>query len=129
MPYLTYDEYTNLGFTEIEANEFDRLLKRASDVIDGITIHFYRYNDIENDVPFRREQFKKAIAAQIEYFYEMGATNTHGLQEPSTVQMGRVMLSVGVKQDNKAPKNDLVSEDALFYLRDTGLLHSALGVI
>lgn len=126
MSYLNYEEYKNLGFTDIEETEFERLLKRASDVIDGITRYFYRFNDIEKDVPFRREQFKKAIAAQIEYFYEMGATNTHGLQEPSTVTIGRTTLSEGSRNSQTAPRNDLISEDVYFYLRDTGLLYRGL---
>jgi hypothetical protein len=126
MSYLNYEEYKNLGFTDIEETEFERLLKRASDVIDGITRHFYRFNDIEKDVPFRREQIKKAIAAQIEYFYEMGATNTHGLQEPSTVTIGRTTLSEGSRNSQTAPRNDLISEDVYFYLRDTGLLYRGL---
>lgn len=129
MPYLTYEEYKELGFTDIEETEFERLLKRASDVIDGITRHFYRFNDIEKDVPFRREQFKKSIAAQIEYFYEMGATNTHGLQEPSTVTIGRTTLSEGSRNSQIAPQNDLISKDVYFYLRDTGLLYKGIGVV
>lgn len=129
MSYLNYEEYKNLGFTDIEETEFERLLKRASDVIDGITRHFYRFNDIDKDVPFRREQIKKAIAAQIEYFYEMGATNTHGLQEPSTVTIGRTTLSEGSKNSQIAPQNDLISKDVYFYLRDTGLLYKGIGVV
>jgi hypothetical protein len=68
MAYLTYEEYLGMGFAEMEEGEFDRLLKRASDVIDGVTRSFYRFNDMEKDVSWRREQFKKAVAAQIEYF-------------------------------------------------------------
>lgn len=129
MPYLTYEEYIDLGFEEMEQSEFEKLLKRASDVIDGITRYFYRFNDIEKDVPFRREQFKKAIAAQIEYFYEMGATNTHGLQEPSTVTIGRTTLSEGSRNSQTAPRNDLISEDVYFYLKETGLLYRGIGVV
>src|SRR5690554_7251927 len=59
MDYLTYDEYIQLGFAEIEKTEFDRLLPKASDVINSVTRDFYVFNDIEDDVPFRRERFKK----------------------------------------------------------------------
>ncbi|MEH7236758.1 hypothetical protein [Bacillus sp. JJ1562] len=129
MPYLTYTEYQELGFVEIEESGFDRLIKRASDAVDGVTRHFYKFNNLEDDVPFRQEQFKKAIAAQIEYFDEMGATNSHGLNEPSTVQIGRTMLSVGAKNSQQSPQNNLVSKDVYFYLKDTGLLYRGLGVI
>jgi hypothetical protein len=129
MPYLTYIEYQELGFAEIEQTEFDRLLKRASDAVDGVTRHFYKYSNLEEDVSFRREQFKKAIAAQIEYFHEMGATNSHGLNEPSTVQIGRTVLSVGAKNSQQSPQNHLISKDVYFYLKDTGLLYKGLGVV
>lgn len=128
MPYLTYDEYNELGFTEIEQTEFERLLKRASDAIDGVTRSFYRFNDIEKDVPFRREQFKKAVAAQIEYFHEMGATNSHGLNEPVSVTIGRTTMNSG-NSSNSDSKSGLISKDVYFYLRDTGLLYSGIGVV
>lgn len=124
MPYLTYDEYTEFGFAEIEQDEFDRLLKRASHAIDVITRHFYQYNDINQDIPWRREQFKKAVAAQIEYFYEMDATNTHGLREPTTVTIGRTTLAEGSVNSKNAPENNLISKDVYFYLAPTGLLYT-----
>lgn len=129
MPYLTYSEYLDFGFTEIEGTEFQKLLPKASDVIDSITRHFYKFNNLSDDVPFRQEQFKKAVGAQIEYFYEVGATNTHGLQEPSTVTIGRTTLSEGSKNSQIAPQNDLISKDVYFYLRDTGLLYKGIGVV
>lgn len=130
MPYLTYGEYQDLGFVEIEESEFNRLLKRASNAVDGVTRHFYKFNNLSEDVHFRQDQFKKAIAAQIEYFYEMGATNTHGLNEPQTVQIGRTSVSNGSRGSNtQQHQNSLISKDTLMYLRDTGLLYKGLGVV
>jgi len=40
MAYLTYQEYINFGFAEIDEEEFNRLLPKASDVVDGITRSF-----------------------------------------------------------------------------------------
>lgn len=62
MPYLTYEEYIDLGFEEMEQPEFEKLLKKASGVLDSITRYFYRHNDLETDIDFRKEQFKKAVA-------------------------------------------------------------------
>lgn len=129
MPYLTYEEYKELGFTDIEETEFERLLKRASDVIDGITRHFYRFDDIENDVPFRREQFKKAIAAQIEYFYETGSTHSYGMNEPQSVSIGRTSMTTGSNPFQNGVQNDLICKDVYFYLKDTGLLYTGIGVV
>lgn len=131
MPYLTYEEYNELGFTEIEQIEFEKLLKRASDVLDNVTSYFYRQNDLESDVSLRKEQFKKSIAAQIEYFYEMGATNSHGLNEPTHVQIGRTSVSEGARNSGgkDEQKNNIVSDDVYIYLSGTGLLYRGIRVM
>lgn len=130
MHYLTYDEYMDLDFTEIEKMEFDRLLKRACDVLDNVTRYFYRKNVLENDVDFRKEQFKKAVAAQIEYFHEMGATNTHGLNEPGTITIGRTTVSKGTRNSSQhEQQNSIVSDDVYMYLEGTGLLYRGIGVV
>lgn len=130
MPYLTYDEYIDLGFPEIGETGFNRLLPKASDVVDSVTRSFYRFNDIESDVPFRREQFKKALCAQIQYFHDMGGTSTHELSEPGTVTIGRTTVTTGGRYSSQEEqKNNLVSDDVYMYLRDTGLLYRGLAVM
>lgn len=127
MAYLTYEEYLEMGYVKVDPSEFERLLKRASDSVDGITNHFYRFNDIEDDVPFRQEQFKKAVAAQIEYFYEMGSVNSHGLDTPQSVTIGRTSMSTGNTHSGSQDKNNLVSPDVFFLLSNTGLLYTGIG--
>lgn len=126
MPYLTYEEYSELGFSELDETEFDKLIKKAGDVIDGITRFFYQFNDIEEDVEFRRSQFKKAIAAQVKYFNDVGVTSSHELNNPLNVQIGRTQVGMGV--NNQRVANSLVSSDAVMYLRSTGLLYRGMGV-
>lgn len=129
MPYLTYEEYQNFGFTEIDEPKFNELIQKAGDVIDGITRHFYGFNDIEKDVPFRRKQFKKAVGAQLEYFSVVGSTNYEEINSaPQTFQAGRTAVS-NTSRFNASGRNEkksIVSEDALLYLRDTGLLHRGM---
>lgn len=126
MPYLTYEEYNGLGFSEMDETEFDKLVKKAGDVIDGITRFFYQFNELEDDVKFRRNQFKKAVAAQIEYFNDIGATSSHEINNPLTVQIGRTQVGTGA--NNQKEKNKIVSRDAYMHLRGTGLLYRGLGV-
>ena len=128
MAYLTYQEYIDFGFVEIDEENFNRLLPKASDVIDGITRSFYRFNDMEKDVSWRREQFKKAVAAQIEYFHEMGATNTHGLNEPTSVTIGRTTVNTR-NNAQKDTQNSLICPDVFLYLKDTGLLYAGIRVV
>jgi hypothetical protein len=126
MPYLTHLEYEDMTFVSIEVTEFDRLVDRASDVLDSITRSFYQFNDIENDVPFRRDKFKKAVASQVEYFHEMGATTSQGLNEPQSVSIGRTTVSVGNASQGT---NNLICSEVFMYLRDTGLLYRGLVVV
>ena len=129
MSYLTYQEYIDFGFPEIDEQEFNRLLSKASDVVDSVTRSFYKFNDIEQDVPFRREQFKKAIAAQIQYFHDMGGTSSHELEVAETVTIGRTTVSSTRRNSsNETKKNSVISDDALMYLRDAGFFYSSVGV-
>lgn len=125
--YLTYTEYQGFGFTEMDPSEFERLIKKASDVIDSATRFFYRTNELETDVSIRKEQFKKAIAAQVEYFNEIGSTTDYGMNEPSSVQIGRTSMSAGGRNSNQAQKNSVLSNDAADYLNSVGLLYRGLG--
>lgn len=71
MPYLTYAEYQEYG--EIEEVDFDKLLKRASSLLDNVTSYFYVRNDIQEDDTWRVIRFKQALCSQIEYFAQVGS--------------------------------------------------------
>lgn len=130
MPYLTYAEYKDFGFTEIEENEFNRLLPKASDAVDSVTRYFYKFNNLDDDVSFRQEQFKKAVACQVEYFHDMGATSTHAIQEAGSVTIGRTTMSQGGRNSTGQQKEQsIVSADVIRYLSPTGLLYRGIGVM
>ncbi|MER2172167.1 MAG: hypothetical protein ABS938_16240 [Psychrobacillus psychrodurans] len=129
MPYIDYQYYTDeYKGVSIDASTFSSLVVRASDAIDSITRSFYQFNDLETDVAFRKNKFKKAVACQVEYFHEVGSTTTYGMNEPSSVTIGRTSMSEGAKGSQTTSQNTLVSQDAYMYLRDTGLLYRGLGV-
>ncbi|WP_107841882.1 hypothetical protein [Metasolibacillus meyeri] len=123
MPYLTLDEYKALSQNNIEPDAFPFLERKACDVLDSVTNDFYQHNDLASDWDWRKSKFKSAVAAQIDYFYEMGATSSHGLQEVATVQIGRTMMSTGASRGTaKKEENSMLSSDVVLYLRNTGLL-------
>lgn len=131
MSYLTYVEYRDFGFNEIEEEVFDKLIKKAGDVIDSVTRHFYQFNNIDADVEFRRKQFKKAVGAQIEYFHQVGSTTYESINNtPQSFQAGRTSVS-NASRFNPGGKNEsksLAAEDAIMYLADTGLLFRGVDV-
>jgi len=108
MAYLTYDEYKNLGFADIDQTEFDKLLKKAEDVLDSVTRSFYRFHDLETDIPFRRDKFKKALACQIES--SISTTSERQAHTRSTIRLpsksaGRRFLQA--KQTKRKPTPSL----------------------
>lgn len=131
MPYLTYIEYINLGFTEMEEQEFSGLIKKASSVLDSVTRYFYQHNDLDADINLRKTQFKKALAAQIEYFHEVGGTTTYSVNEPRSITIGRTSMSQGAKGSTSGneSKANIVSDDVYLYLKGTGLLYTGMGVL
>ena len=124
MPYLTYEEYQHWGTASVDEEDFLKLLQKASDVVDSVTRSFYQFNDIEQDVPFRREQFKKAVAAQIDYFADMGATSAHMLTNVQSVTVGRTSMTL-----NGGSGGSIVSQDTLRLLAPTGLLYRGVGTL
>lgn len=77
MPYLTYEEYQSIGFSEVTEADFPKYERKASDVLDSITRDFYQHHDLESDVHLRKDKFKAAVAAQIDYFNDMGLSLIH----------------------------------------------------
>lgn len=131
MPYLTYDEYNEFRLSEIEETEFNKLVLIAGDVLDHVTRNFYQFNSLDDDVEFRRTKFKKAVAAQVQFFHDMDATSSHELNEPSHEQIGRTTISQNTRSFNsqEETKNNIISNDVYIYLNDTGLLNRSIGVI
>ena len=127
MPYIDYQYYTDeYKGASIDESAFSSLVVRASDAIDSITRSFYQFHDLENDLAFRKNKFKKAVASQVEYFHEVGATTTYGMNEPTSVTIGRTSQSGG---STSIQTNTLLSPDVIGYLNDTGLLYRGLGVV
>ena len=128
MYYLTYEEFQFWGTTTVLEEDFQILLSKASDVLDNITRSFYRFNDINLDVPFRRERFKKAVVAQIDYFSDMGTTSTHQLAALNTVTLGRTHISGGTTNAKTSAVN-IVASDVYMLLHDTGLLYKGVSTL
>lgn len=125
MAYLTHEEYTGFGYSEIDKDVFDKLIVKASDFLDIQTRSFYQFNDLESDIGFRRTKFKKAVALQVEYMHETGATSTYEVNTPQSWSIGRTSVTESSRYSNtgrnEAPS--ILSEDAISMLSGSGLLY------
>lgn len=130
MPYLTIAEYKEFTGKNIEETKFTELLPKASDVLDHVTSHFYARVDIDNDIYlWRVKQFKKALASQIEYFDELGATTFETINNsPQSFTAGRTSVS-NASRFNPSGANEsksLIAEEVHMYLEGTGLLYGGV---
>lgn len=123
MAYLTFPEYQKFGYQEVTEDDFKRLVVRASDVIDIRTRNFYRFHDLESDIEFRKNQFKKAIALQIERMAILGAVSTAEIDSPINWSLDGVSVTNGGSGASGDNATSIISDDALELLSMTGLLY------
>lgn len=128
MAYLTFEEYKNFGYEEITEDDFKTLITKACDFIDIQTRDFYQKNDLETDIEYRKNKFKKAIALQVEYMYQSDSTSSHEVNTPQSWSIGRTSVSEASRYSNTG-KNEapsIYSDDAIAMLSGTGLLFRGL---
>lgn len=125
MDYLTYPEYLELGFDEID--KFDELYKRAEITVNLYIHNFYAYKDFESDFKPRKEAVKNAIAYQIYYLDRSGITTAEEKQSLSSVTIGRTSVSYqnSSQSVSKGSKYNL-SLDAENWLRLAGFGYSGV---
>ena len=131
MAYLTFEEYQKLGYEELTETEFNALINKASGFIDSQTRNFYQFHDLEKDIPFCREKFKKAVAIQVEYMHQTGATSTYEINTPQSWSIGRTSVSEASRYSNTG-KNEapsIICDDAILALSGTGLLFRGAGAL
>lgn len=129
MPYLTYKEFEDLASVDIDNVRFDKLLLKASAILDNVTSYFYQRIDITADNSWRVRQFKLALCSQIEYFHEVNATTFESINKaPQSFQAGRTSVS-NASRFNPSGENEsksLVAEEAFMHLEGTGLLYAGV---
>ena len=130
MAYLTFEEYKGYGYETIDQSDFDKLIRKAGDYLDVETRSFYQFNSLENDLSkFRKDNFKKAVALQVEYMYQTGASSTAEINSPQSWSVDGMSVTEASRYSNTG-KNEapsIVSEDAVRMLSGTGLLYRGVG--
>jgi hypothetical protein len=126
MPYIDYAYYTDdFKGASVTQEEFDRLVRRASDKVDSLTSYvLHRVNFMQLD-QLIQENVKKATAAQLEYLVTLGGElAVHG-DAPSSISISN--FSYSTKSEGKGTQS--VSPVVFDYLRPTGLLYKGVGVL
>ena len=128
MAYLSYEEYTSFGYEDIDTTEFKDLVEKASDFMDLQTRNFYQINPIDEDPSdFRRTKFKKAVALQIDYMHQVGATTASEMSSPQSWSVDGMSVSTGGSGGDSGSSTSIISKDSIWALSGTGLLYRGLG--
>lgn len=126
MQLLSQKEFQELTSKSTNA-DFDTLEKAAENMINPLTRMYYERNSIDEDTDTNRVNwFKKALALQIEYMDDIGATSTYEMAQKDikSVSIDGTSVSTGTSPTDSATNG--VYNLALEYLFYTGLLYRGI---
>lgn len=123
MALLNKDEFQKLTGIVPDA-DFDKLEKAAESMINPLTGMYYELHSIDEDTDINRVNwFKKALALQIQYMSDIGASSTYEMAQKDikSVSIDGTSVSTGTSPTDSATNG--VYNLALEYLFYTGLLY------
>lgn len=135
MAYLTYDEYQQLHFQDIDEESFDKVLMRATMAINSVTnFRLLKDDKLMDDWPdWMKEQFKQAVGLQIEYVAKTGietAADARDMGNISSSSIGDTTVSTTGKSDAGSSDTSLyLSPDVLSILGALGLLYKGVAYV
>lgn len=124
--YLTKEEFTELGFDEVEG--FEKLLNKAEIAINLFIGGIYDYVDFDKEIGARKKAVKLATAFQVAYLDASGIMTADDKQSVSSVSLGRT--SVSYKDASKTSFESArynLSLDALNALKGAGFGYRGVG--
>lgn len=129
MEYLTFDEYNTMHLSTLDKDKFDNLYFRAKDLVNIVTRNHYQFHDLDSDIDFRKNAFKRAIGLQIEYQFRTGILTAEDKKSAENIKsqsIGRTSLSMGGGNSgngNLSTATNLLADDSIQLLLSIGLLY------
>lgn len=131
MAYIDADYYTNIyqGMPVEDPDMLNRMIARASDVVDQVINYKLSGVDFDKIAPFIKEQVMKATAAQTEYIALYGETSANTMIDTPVMQVGKFRYGLlrGGKSEGQG-KDARVAQGTVAFLRPTGLLYTGVSV-
>lgn len=127
MAYLTYDEYKQLHFQDIDEASFDKVLMRATMAINSLTNFRLLKNDkLMDDWPdWMKEQFKQAVGLQMEYVAKTGIETAADARDMGNISSS----SIGDTTVSTSKSNTGLSDTSLYLSPDVQSILDALGLL
>lgn len=133
MAYLTYSEYTGLGFSSInDEDSFNTIETTSESQFDMVTRGYYVTNDITTDTDTNRVAlFKKALAMQCDFVSKTGIASTVDLVNNSvkTVSIGRTSVTKNIDYTSIVDSASGICYTAMNVLALTGLLFRGVDAV
>lgn len=134
MAYLTYEEYQQFHFQNINEESFDKLLMRATMAINSVTHFRLVKNDglIDQWSDWMKEQFKQAIGLQIEYIAKTGIETASDARELSNISTSTIGATTVEKSTSNVSSSDTqlyLSPDVMSILGALGLLYKGVAYV
>lgn len=140
-PYLTTSDFDKLGYELKKPDNFDKLLKNATILIDQVCSYYdpaFAYHDLDADAAanpdswlFRQAMaFKKAVALEMLFLEESGYSSAYELAQGSlnSFTVGHTSMSLnGSAGQNLTVGNTGVVKSAYNLLGRYGLVFSGVG--
>lgn len=126
MGLVDFDYYTNTYYGEpVSENDFPRYEARAEDMILGLikrtaAVVEQMSDDLQTAV-------KKAICAQIDYFFEYGlGVSVYGKEAGGGFTVGKVTVNNGSSSAGASGAKSMIAPAVYMYLEQTGLLNPSV---
>ncbi|WP_258088129.1 head-tail connector protein [Weissella fangxianensis] len=134
MAYLTYEEYQQLHFQDMNEESFNKVLMRATMAINSVTNFRLLKNDkLMNDWPdWMKEQFKQAVGLQMEYVAKTGietASDARDMGNISSSSIGDTTVSTGKSDTGSSDTSLYLSPDVVSILGALGLLYKGVAYV
>ena len=131
MAYITYQEYTSIyGTPSISDQDFPIYAQQASDLIDSITQYrIVQCGGISALPAWMQELVRKAAAAQVLYFIQIGLETVLTGQTGQSFTVGKVSVSGGsLSNGNLTGAQLITSPQTTALLEQTGLMFRGVHV-
>ena len=117
-PYVTWDEYVHMGYTDLEENTAERYLTEASRHIDTLTFNRIVAKGFDNLTPFQQEIIKECVCKQASFLYE-NADAISSVFDTYSINTVTMKFGTGITFDKEAGVP--VQSTTYAFLQQTGL--------
>lgn len=117
-PYITYEDYKEMGGNTLPENEAEKYFKKSSRMIDSLTYNRIYHVGFKSLSVFQQEIVKEVCLALSDFYYENESILNNILK---TYSLNGVSMTMDTGITVRKINGVLISEDIYATLKQTGL--------